>query len=312
MLAVGGSSVNATAGNHTISAPLILGTSTTFNVSSGAGLHVTALQSTGVGVTKSGAGTLQLASLSAGAVSVTQGKLAFDAGVSAARRVSSLSVAAGAALDLADGKLIVTGSSTGAVSDLVKAGRNGGAWNGTGGVNTAAASGSLTALGVATAAQAGYAGKTFGGVSVSGAETLVMYTYAGDANLDGKINIDDYGRIDTSIGVASSGWFNGDFNYDGKINVDDYGRIDFNVNLGTAGWFNGDFNYDGKINVDDYGIIDFNVGIQGAPFATAGGLGSSAAVPEPATGALMFAAAAAVCAWTARRRRATSCAVRTA
>jgi hypothetical protein len=56
---------------------------------------------------------------------------------------------------------------------------------------------------------------------------------------------------------------------DGKINVDDYGRIDFNVAAGTSGWFNGDFNYDGKINVDDYGIIDFNIGIQGPPLGSA-------------------------------------------
>jgi hypothetical protein len=72
----------------------------------------------------------------------------------------------------------------------------------------------------------------FGGEPVSGDDALVSFTHGGDANLDGKIN------------------------------VDDYGRIDFNVALGTTGWFNGDFNYDGKINVDDYGIIDFNVGIQ--------------------------------------------------
>src|SRR5439155_25512022 len=86
--------------------------------------------------------------------------------------------------------------------------------------------------------------------------TLVMYTYGGDANLDGKIN------------------------------VDDYGRIDFNVPLGTSGWFNGDFNYDGKINVDDYGIIDFNVGIQGPAFSTDSSL---LAVPEPGTIALLAA-----------------------
>ena len=77
-----------------------------------------------------------------------------------------------------------------------------------------------------------------------------------------------------------------------------------NVNLSTARWFNGDFNYDGKINVDDYGIIDFNIGIQGPAFSTAGGLDGFAVVPEPASGALMFATAA-VCASTARRRRAT-------
>src|SRR5207247_8516762 len=79
---------------------------------------------------------------------------------------------------------------------------------------------------------------TWAGQTVTGSDTLVMYTYGGDANRDGKIN------------------------------VDDYGRIDFNSSLGVSGWFNGDFNYDGKINVDDYGIIDFNVAIQGAPFAT--------------------------------------------
>jgi hypothetical protein len=79
--------------------------------------------------------------------------------------------------------------------------------------------------------------------------------------------------------------YGGDANLDGKINVDDYGRIDFNVALGTAGWYNGDFNYDGKINVDDYGIIDFNIGIQGAPFFSAGGAGPAglSAVPEPAS-----------------------------
>jgi hypothetical protein len=56
----------------------------------------------------------------------------------------------------------------------------------------------------------------------------VKYTYGGDANLDGKVNIDDYGRIDAHVGQSGSvfGWYNGDFNYDGKINIDDYGIID--------------------------------------------------------------------------------------
>jgi hypothetical protein len=40
------------------------------------------------------------------------------------------------------------------------------------------------------------------GQTVTGSDTLVMYTYGGDANLDGKINIDDYGHIDTSVGVG--------------------------------------------------------------------------------------------------------------
>jgi hypothetical protein len=106
-----------------------------------------------------------------------------------------------------------------------------------------------------------------------------MYTYGGDANLDGKLNVDDYGRIDSNIG------------------------------LGTAGWYNGDFNYDGKVNVDDYGVIDSNIGIQGAPFFTAGGVGNAAAalggvsaVPEPAGLAILGLAASALSARPRRRR----------
>src|SRR5205807_4390012 len=141
-------------------------------------------------------------------------------------------------------------------------GRGNGTWNGTSGIVTSqtnATQSILNSIGVATAAQvkntAATATATWSGQTVSGTDTLVMYTYGGDANLDGKIDISDYGRID------------------------------FNIPLGTNGWYNGDFNYDGKIDISDYGIIDFNIGIQGAPFASGCGIGeglSAVAVPEPA------------------------------
>ena len=70
-----------------------------------------------------------------------------------------------------------------------------------------------------------------------------MYTYGGDANLDGKINILDYVRIDQGIQAGLTGWTNGDFNYDGKINILDYANI-----------------------------IDQNIVNQGPAFPTAGGL----------------------------------------
>ena len=127
---------------------------------------------------------------------------------------------------------------------------------------TNATSSILTTLAVASAADvkgiSGAQTSTFAGQTVSATDALVAYTYTGDANLDGKINVDDYGRIDLNVTVA-----------------------------GVSGWFNGDFNYDGKINVDDYGIIDMNVAMQGAPFTTTGSVTSvtlSSAVspvPEP-------------------------------
>jgi hypothetical protein len=88
----------------------------------------------------------------------------------------------------------------------------------------------LTGLAVATAAQTPYAGGQFRGMGVVGGDVIVMYTYVGDANLDGFISGDDYSAIDFSAGTAgASGWTNGDFNYDGFISGDDYSAIDFNL-----------------------------------------------------------------------------------
>jgi hypothetical protein len=141
----------------------------------------------------------------------------------------------------------------------------------------AAAPSGFTSISIATAQQVkGLANATdttvWSGQTVTGSDTLVMYTYGGDANLDGKINVDDYGHIDSSV-----------------------------VLPGVSGWFNGDFNYDGKINVDDYGIIDSNVPIQGAPFPTGGSLSGVSAVPEPATLSVLSLGAAAL--FGRRRRR---------
>src|SRR5439155_16367704 len=112
------------------------------------------------------------------------------------------------------------------VTGLIQSGRNNGTWTGPGIITSqsTAAAGNFTTLGVATAGQvkgipfSSTATAVWAGQTVTGTDTLVMYTYGGDANLDGKINVDDYGRIDFNIPLGTSGWFNGDFSYDGKIN----------------------------------------------------------------------------------------------
>ncbi len=188
----------------------------------------------------------------------------------------SIGIGPGGKLDLSNNKLATAdpvgswdGSNYTGITGLIRAGRNTGNWSGSGIVTSQsnATVAGLTSIGTATAQQVkGLASSstttTWSGVTVSGSDTLAMYTYAGDANLDGKID------------------------------VLDYGRIDLNTPLGTAGWFNGDFNYDGKINVLDYGIIDFNIAIQGPPISAGAEIAaiSQAArpdgvtsVPEPTT-----------------------------
>jgi hypothetical protein len=61
--------------------------------------------------------------------------------------------------------------------------------------------------------------------------TQVKLTYTGDANLDGKINADDYTLLDRGLAVGGSTWSQGDFNYDGIVNNQDYLLIDRVVTL---------------------------------------------------------------------------------
>src|SRR6185369_3745152 len=116
----------------------------------------------------------------------------------------------------------------------IASGLNGGTWDGNGLITSQpAALNQLTTLGIAEASNVlGLgAGDTavFSGFTVDSTSVLVKYTYAGDANLDGTINADDYAAIDFySPQAGASGYFNGDFNHDGAINADDYSLIDFN------------------------------------------------------------------------------------
>ena len=150
-----------------------------------------------------------------------------------------------------------TGSAYTGVTGLIQSGA----------LTSSSRTGILTALAVASASDIGItATSVWSGQTVSPSDTLVMYTYGGDANLDGKLNIDDYVKIDT--GIAG----------------------------GLSGWRNGDFNYDGKINIDDYTIIDTNVGNQQGQFFTGGGIGGGgsgdlagvSAVPEPSGAAMLI------------------------
>jgi hypothetical protein len=118
------------------------------------------------------------------------------------------------------------------VLGMLQQGRNGGNWDGATGIRSSVANARTTGLAAAEAGSVlgltdGQTGMWDGEV-VTAPAVLVKFTYVGDANLDGKVNIDDYGRIDANVGQSGTvfGWYNGDFNLDGKINIDDYGLID--------------------------------------------------------------------------------------
>jgi hypothetical protein len=159
-------------------------------------------------------------------LSVTSNTVTLQSG----QRLASIASAAPGTIDLAQNWLITdspTGSWTGSaytdVTGLIATGR----------LVSSAATTPLHAVGVASASTllniAPASSGTWNGRTVLGSQTLAMYTYTGDATLDGKINIDDYTRIDAGVAAGLTGWINGDFNYDGKINIDDYVIIDTNI-----------------------------------------------------------------------------------
>ncbi|MEA2707576.1 MAG: hypothetical protein QOF78_177, partial [Phycisphaerales bacterium] len=155
--------------------------------------------------------------------------------------IDTLNLATGARFDLNDNKLFtltgpgnadINGVYSGVQGEVQRA-SNGGAWDSPGITTTQGdALTGLTSIGVATGEQIRGLGPTdtdlFAGHTITGATTIAMYTYAGDANLDGFISGDDYSTIDFNAGSSADGWVNGDFNYDGIVSGDDYSTIDFN------------------------------------------------------------------------------------
>ncbi len=109
---------------------------------------------------------------------------------------------------------------------------------------------------------------------------MVKYTYYGDANLDGKVDGQDYALIDAgylSHGTLT-GWYNGDFNYDGEVDASDYTLIDnaFNLQAGTIG----------------SSVVASPTALVAAATDEIAPVTGTSAVPEPASVGLLAAAAA--------------------
>jgi len=133
------------------------------------------------------------------------------------------------------------------VRRLVLAGRSGGSWTGPGITSSdlaaAAARGDKTCgIGYADNASLPVPLTALGNVSpvaVTKTSVLVRYTYAGDLNLDGKVDDDDVAimALGYDRGAASSRtWTSGDvWGYDGRVNDDDVSIMAVNYGKGVIG-----------------------------------------------------------------------------
>ena len=207
------------------------GTSMSITVSAGSMLNVKANQ--------------QLASLTIQGISTNPGTVKMAANGHRMMKIGSLSIAGSlgawnAKLDLNDNNLILPSTTPlGTVRDYLLAGRNVGAWTGTGLTSTAAKDDADHNTGVGFMTGAEYTSVSGGSTSLAGfsflsSDSLVKYTWNGDANLDGRVTFDDYVKIDTGFNQQYTGWLNGDFNYSNNISFDDYVLIDVAYNTQAA------------------------------------------------------------------------------
>jgi subtilisin family serine protease/subtilisin-like proprotein convertase family protein/methionine-rich copper-binding protein CopC len=150
--------------------------------------------------------------------------------------ITSLSLGAGATLDLASGALVVdySGASPAAtIREQILSGRGGvgmgATWDSPGITSSTAAAANQTAP---ESRSVGYAENAllplgryteFRGVAVDDTAVLLAYTSTGDANLDGVVNDDDVTIVGATYapGVTGAQWAFGDFDYNGFVDDDD-------------------------------------------------------------------------------------------
>jgi hypothetical protein len=208
-------------GSHTVSNQINLNDPLVLNVVPAASTLTLSgnLNATGRALTKQGLGTAEFKHLRAGSLTVNEGtvKVISDGSANGAGKLGTIAVAPGAKVDLTNNRLAVSttpigtwnGSVYTGVSGLVQSGRAGGAWNGSGITSSVVAvNGGLYAIGIAEASKvlglSGTQTALWSGQTVDAGSVLLKFTYDGDANLDGKINIDDYGIIDFNAGAQGA------------------------------------------------------------------------------------------------------------
>jgi hypothetical protein len=130
--------------------------------------------------------------------------------------------------------MVVKGMTDTQVRTLLQSGYNAGHWDGPTGITSSAAAASTeTSVGYANNASLNLT--EFKGVTgLTTNDVLVKYTYAGDANLDGKVDIGDLGLLAGAWQQSGKVWFDGDFTYNGTVDIGDLGLLAGNWQKGVA------------------------------------------------------------------------------
>jgi hypothetical protein len=162
------------------------------------------------------------------------GRLSANPGANLTLSADSLAIAGTGVLDLNDNNLVIRSGGQAALDEVfnwISSGRNGGPggpWTGSGIISGSAKANPYK--GLASALNDRGDGRlllaSLGGQTLNAQSVVVRYTWNGDANLDRRLDADDYFQIDSNYSAKAPGYRNGDFNYDRRIDIDDYIELD--------------------------------------------------------------------------------------
>jgi autotransporter-associated beta strand protein len=256
--------VSSNTNNYTIGGSGAIGGSAEF-VKDGASTLTLGTKNTYTGPTFVSAGTLIVAAAGAlptgNSLTISNSAIVKLAGGTGEETLSSLAIAAGAALDITNNHVILDYSGSDPKSTILQylaSASNGGHWNGPGISSSTAAGASAYGVGFADGAD----GTDH---SLSSGQIEVAYALYGDINLDGVVNSIDFGTFAANFGKSvANGWEQGDFTYSGVVNSTDFGLLAANFGKSASG-------ADIVLPASDWAALD--------AFSSAAGF--STEVPEP-------------------------------
>jgi hypothetical protein len=137
-------------------------------------------------------------------------------------------------LDLTDDSMIIDYDGASPATNVMNQlhhSYNDGAWDRDGINSSSAAADSTKAIGYAESATLGLT--TFAGQSVDSTSLLFKYTWFGDADLNGQVDVADLGNLASNWQTAAP-WTGGDFDYSGFVDVADLGMLASNWQAGVG------------------------------------------------------------------------------
>jgi plastocyanin len=223
-------SISVSAGTHTISAAVVLNDNLNITTAAGTGIALTGnLNASGRILTKQGSGSVQFENVRATSLNVDAGLARIrakatpnDSGGTSVVRF--LSISGGAQLDLTNNSAIFDYDDPDAPEGDVRA---------------HLLAGRLTSSSANANRNLGYADNhvlglmSFAGQEVDTTSVLIKYTYKGDSDLDGDVDVADLGKLATSWQTAAV-WSGGDFDYNGTVDVNDLGMLATNWQAGVG------------------------------------------------------------------------------